>query len=143
MNPEYIYDAPMKIGRKLVGKNKVKGDCGYGIEESLFGGRVFCQAVNRKHGYPFTNSLRIEVNNDQSYLKDAYVQSTLNFLFPVVEIPADACKWKVDDISPTNVELVVKRSRSDDFYNPSDKDEIEDSDEDSSSVSEEEQCWKD
>ena len=36
MNPEYIYDAPMKIGRKLVGKNKVKGDCGYGIEDESF-----------------------------------------------------------------------------------------------------------
>ena len=76
-------------------------------------------------------------------MKDAYVQSPLNFLFPVVEIPADACKWKEDDISPTNVELVVKRSRADGFYNPSDKDEIEDSDEDSSGVSGEEHSWKD
>ena len=152
VDPNYVYDTPMKIGQKVLKNNKVKGDCGYGIEESLFGGRVFCHVVNSKHNYPFINSLRIEINNKQSYLKDSYVESTLQLLLKEVEIlDADACKWKEDDSSPIDVELVVKPdatkkrkiSSVDNLYNPSDKDEIEGSDEDSPNAPEEEQCWKD
>lgn len=109
VDPNYVYDTPMKIGRKVLKNNRVKGDCGYGIEESLFGGRIFCQAANSKHNYPFINSLRIKANNEQRYLKDSYVQSTLISLFAEVEIPsAEACKWKAEDISPNNVELAEK-----------------------------------
>jgi len=76
ISPFALSDTPPKIGTIYV-KNSVKGDCGFGMEEDLLGGRLVLSLGSPYYDQEVTMALSGGKGFVQ--LKDSYIQQVLSF----------------------------------------------------------------
>lgn len=87
ISPFILSDTPVKIGT-IYDKSFVKGDCGFGMEEDLIGGRLILDTIV---GYPYYDKEIIMVLNKSFIrIKDSYVQDLFNFFTTISNITKPA-----------------------------------------------------
>jgi hypothetical protein len=119
-------DTPLKIGPTYCGK-KLIGDCGFGMEELVFGGRILTALLTKDH-CPYEKSLRIfirdsvDVMDGKTYsLKDEYVERLITVMFSsnlsnsaAAEASSESLMFDrlTDSSSKTYAALGVKRTKT-------------------------------